>query len=481
MARFPGVHPFEQATQPGNKTSSFWRRWLSSLLVMVFSLTLLAQPAWAESTGCNVVFGWWESPGLQPVFTTTAPTTDCDFQQWSWSAFVHYMQKTGPQDQPLFLSLRTSQDLERLASASEETPTTSPSSSPPAELLLAPRFQKPGLAVRGRQDDELDSINQAGSNGILVDQDSRVVYYSIHVNDDYFDFAKSHMGNKNYRKTSPATTFPVNATVVKAAWRVIDAGSELPAGTFTTKATLQLLEKDPDHKGQLRPSEQTKSGVTVALVGAHVVGVVENHPEFIWATFEQKNNTPNLPPGTTPASGSPVSDQNFSFYKAGTTAANSNQLPAAYSLNPKTQQVKPQTNIFRQFAHGGAEFSAESEKVSGLCRVADIDSMNANFQAAIPEHSAKIDPVFANYNLIGSLWIDTKQAPLKPGLDLFANSVGSIALASSTMESFAQGIGTNCFSCHTTQPFATKSEFADKNIAISHIISGSLTQTPTQQ
>jgi hypothetical protein len=72
------------------------RRCLSCLLAMVFSLTLLAQPALAESTGCNVVLGWWESPELQPVFTTTAATTDCDFQQWFWSAFVHYMQKIDP-------------------------------------------------------------------------------------------------------------------------------------------------------------------------------------------------------------------------------------------------------------------------------------------------------------------------------------------------------------------------------------------------
>ncbi len=69
--------------------------------------------------------------------------------------------------------------------------------------------------------------------------------------------------------------------------------------------------------------------------------------------------------------------------------------------------------------------------------------------------------------------MDTTQTPLEPGLDLAANAVGSITLAKSSMETFVQGMGTNCFSCHNTSPF--KKGFSDKNIAIRHIISGSLT------
>lgn len=35
--------------------------------------------------------------------------------------------------------------------------------------------------------------------------------------------------------------------------------------------------------------------VTVALVGLHVVGTTINHPEFLWATFEHKLNSPEQP------------------------------------------------------------------------------------------------------------------------------------------------------------------------------------------
>ena len=467
-------HPLRQSDQLANKMLRSWWRLLAPLLVVVLGVTLLGPaPVHAVSPGCSIEPGWWESKGLNPVFPSGAAAneTDCDFQRWSWTAFAHYMQKNGPTGQPLFLSLPTAQDLEQRASGQSQDSVAAT----PGGLRLAPRFQKPGLASRRRNQDDLSSLNQAGSEGILVDQDSRVVYYSIHVNRDYYNFAKLHMGNENYNKTPPIKNFPVNATVVKAAWKVVDENSNLPRDTFTTKATIQLLETDKD--GKLQASQQTQPNVTVALVGVHVVGVVDNHPEFIWATFEQNNNTPDLAGGTSISSDQQVSAQNFTFYKAGTTAANSNKLPAAYTLNAETQQVKPLTNIFRQFAHGGAEFSAESPTVSGMNRVADIDSINANFRTDIPVHPTQIDPVFSNYKLIGSVWLDTTQTPLKPGLDVFGNAVGSITLANSTMESFVQGIGANCFSCHTTQPFPTKSEFKDKNIAVSHIISGSLTPT----
>ena len=440
------------------------------LPVILFIAFLGPAPAQAASYSCNSPLGWWESPDLKPLFTTQAPQSDCDFQQWSWSAFVHYMKKTGPNGRPLFLSLPTPTALEdkdqRLTAALE--------SITPDELFLRPRFQEPGLArLATPGKDDLGAITQAGSNGILIDPNSRVIYYSTHMNPVFYAFAKNHVGNEKYNKTPAGTNFPIDSTVIKAAWMVADDPAALPKDAYTTTATLQLLENDPDHPGQIRPSAKTKSGVNVALVGVHVVGVVKDHPEFLWATFEPTNNAPDLPPGTVPGSSQAVSNRSFSLYKANTPAKQSNQLPTAYSVDEETQKATPITTVFRQFAYGGAEFSAESPKVSGQARVDDINSINANFQAAIPEHGSQISPEFANYNLIGTLWLDTTQTPLEPGLDLAANSVGSITLANSSMETFVQGIGTNCFSCHNTSPF--KKGFSDKNIAISHIIAGSLT------
>ena len=35
--------------------------------------------------------------------------------------------------------------------------------------------------------------------------------------------------------------------------------------------------------------------MTLALVGIHIVGTVQNHPEFVWSTFEHILNAPDAP------------------------------------------------------------------------------------------------------------------------------------------------------------------------------------------
>ena len=57
--------------------------------------------------------------------------------------------------------------------------------------------------------------------------------------------------------------------------------------------------------------------------------------------------------------------------------------------------------------------------------------------------------MFSNYNLIGSLWLLPNT--LQPNFDnLQPNGVGSVDLANSVLETYAQGVGTSYFSCHTT-------------------------------
>ena len=80
----------------------------------------------------------------------------------------------------------------------------------------------------------------------------------------------------------------------------------------------------------------------------------------------------------------------------------------------------------------------------------DIQQINANFQAKIREESSEeINTVFANYKLIGTVWMLANT--LKPGDgNMDQQAIGSIDLANSTLETFVQGQGTNCFSCHST-------------------------------
>lgn len=403
-----------------------------------------AQPA---PRPCNVSFGWWESPGLKPFFINPnggSPTSDCDFQVWSWTAFVNVMQTDPATKLPRLLSLPTYDDL--------KSGNTARFAIGPRTLTLKPRGQKPK---------SMGSFEQAGSQGVLIDQNGRAVYYATQMEPIYFGFTQKYFGPSNYAKASPTLAYPIGATVYKSAWRIL-ADGENPTDAFTTTATIDLLESDG--QGGLKTSGQTQSGVRVALIGVHVVGVIKDHPEFAWATFEQVKNSPDLPANLSPKSGDPVSQQQFTFYKAGTPANQSNVQPAAMTINAQTQQISPITNVFRQFAFGGA---------TPALRVTDIQQINTAFQAKIPEESSKIGTVFANYKLIGTVWMAPNT--LKPGDgNMDSEAIGSVDLADSTLETFVQGTGTNCFSCHST---SGGSGYPGKDINISHIILSVLPNT----
>ncbi len=163
----------------------------------------LAAPAAAQTKPCVAPLGWWESKGLQPFFVNPkggSPTTDCDFQLWSWSAFVHWIQNDPKTGQPLLLQLPTYDDLVSGVAARATVG--------PRTLTLKPRNQKPK---------SMSSIEQAGSNGVLVDQNGRVVYYATHMDPIYFGFTQKFFGPARYAKAPPTLNYPIGATVFKTA------------------------------------------------------------------------------------------------------------------------------------------------------------------------------------------------------------------------------------------------------------------------
>lgn len=259
-----------------------------------------------------------------------------------------------------------------------------------------------------------------------------------------------------------------------------------PAGFYTEKTTVPLL-KNKDGGGIEVDGTKTRP-VTVALVGLHVVGVTANHPEFLWATFEQINNAPDLPVGMDPTSPNAVSTQAFTFYAANTPANKCNikadgkhGRPQLQVTDPVKQTVAPVTNIFRQYATGGAD----------CARTADINSINSSAQnemAGLAKAQPK-EAVWANYKLIGTLWLQA--CTLQPGVsELETQGIASVNLANSTLETFYQGSEhnfnhnsmANCFMCHNTGATAptAKIPYPGKNINLSHALLDTIpAPTPT--
>ena len=403
---------------------------------------------------CNITIGWWEGSDLKPLFPfggnqqPPPRPNDCDFQAWSWTAFASWIQSDPATGQPRFLGLPTPDDL--VVNGGQARPEA-----------MAVRQRTLRLSPRDPKPQSMSSVAQATGNP-LIDQTGRAVYYAVHMEATYFATTQQYYGPTNYQNATPTTTYPVGATVLKSAWRIVQP-NDIAVKAYITPATIDLLESDG--QGGLKPNGQT-ANVTVALVGLHVVGVVQDHPEFLWATFEQVDNAPDLPANVQPTSPAPVSAKNFTFYRGGTPANASNQPPLV--VNPATQVVSAVTNVFRQYPYGNAAPN----------RAADIASINNFSRGMIAGGSVKTVPrVFSNYRLVGTLWMQPNT--LQPGVDnLQPLGVGSVSLANSVLETYAQGPTVSCFSCHTTGGgTAGSTTYPGKDVNLSHTLLGGLAGT----
>jgi hypothetical protein len=399
---------------------------------------------WAEGL---VKYTAYPAPPFPTDDTQNVNAQDCAFHQWSWEAFV-WATAIGPDGRARFTTLHNVDELGKKSAPAKG----------PKPLGLKPRDFKPKGANANRSGDD---PQQAGG-GVLVDQDNQIVWYSTHMNDAYFNFVQQN-GGAGYGKATDTLTFPVGAAVFKASWKVVPSGTA-PAGFYTEKATVPLLINKPGGGIAVDPSGKTRP-VMVALVGLHVVGVTDNHPEFLWGTFEQVQNAPDLPPGMQPNSSDPVSTQNFTFYKANTPANACNQPSPSPSVNPAKQTVAPITNVFRQFATGNAAPN----------RTADITAINSAAQSEMKNMNTFKPPqpketVWANYKLIGTLWLMANT--LKPNdNNMVSEGVGSVNLANSTLETYFQGTDVSCFLCHNTGGSSSKKKpYPGKDINISHVI-----------
>ena len=82
----------------------------------------------------------------------------------------------------------------------------------------------------------LGGVQQANSEGILVDTNGRAIYTTMMINDVYQDFViKNKLYDPAALQAFPAdTSFPVGALSLKAAWKIVQPGEDV-SGFYTTK------------------------------------------------------------------------------------------------------------------------------------------------------------------------------------------------------------------------------------------------------
>jgi hypothetical protein len=406
----------------------------------------------AQAQPCAAPAAWFP---LTPKPANQQPASLCDFYLWSWQTFLHATQADAASGdtRPRLLTYDTPTDLFGPTAAlrfpaSGRTPGRTQSM-----LRLTPRVTKQEDLI------DIDQILQAGSDGIVVDQAGRAIYYQIHLNGDFSTFVRDNgfTDREKLIKAPADLAFPVGVVEFKSSWRVLAPGED-PKGAFTTTAEIpRLINKDK--KIVIDPTQT--SAVTVALMGLHVVGVTQGHPEFIWATFEHVDNAPNLPVGMKPDANSPVdSTRSWTLYAQNTAAKDSNKNVKVpdLKLDVPTQTLTPKTAVFREFELGG---STNPALIKGLT-------------ASVQQQLAGTEP-WRNYFLVGAVWLRNPGQDFKPDASFDAAQLaGETKLSNASMETYTQNLRPNCFSCHKTKAMripGTNESIPAKLLNVSHVFS----------
>jgi hypothetical protein len=406
------------------------------------------------------------------------PTPDCSFHQWSWEAFVWataLIKDSSGNTLPRFMTLETPEDLLNPGVAAAEPK--------PRMLTLAARSQT-FHGVTGFTEGAGAIVEADGY--MLVAQNGYPVYASVHMNKSYFDTAKKNLiANGGYQKEPADSYFDVGAAVFKATWLRLDNGQAPPAGTYTTQAQVPVLQTVvTPGLVTIQPVPGKFVTATVALIGLHVVGQTDNHPEFLWGTFEHKMNSPATADNTFAPSANTKDPKDYTLYKANTPYSQVNIpiIPPSLTLDATSQKITPVTNVVLENQTGG------ENQQNG---VGNIFAINGGAQNSVAKFTPPKYPagqsVFANYSLVGTVWMNANTYNLKSDQ---TSAVGSVNLANGTAETFEQNAKNtpisnvaNCFACHnpTSYSFQTPppAKLTNRLIAISHVLAiGSVYEVP---
>jgi hypothetical protein len=450
---------------------------IAALGIIHAAVPASAQQETAQKQFCPS-FGWseglasnFQQPNSQfPVNDTKPnpnkpndPIPDCNFHMWSFEAFV-WATALNKQNVPRFMTLPTEEDLlSPLAFAATVHPRT---------LQLAARSVV-GHGLPGYTEGAGAFVQADGH--VLVAPNGYPVYTSVHMNPTYFATARNNLiATGDFQKGQPNDTFPLGSAVFKATWLRLGPDENPPAGAFVTQAQVPVLtvQRSPTSIAIL-PVPNKFVTAKVALVGLHVVGVTVNHPEFLWGTFEHTLNTPQVPDNTFSASGS--SSTGYTFYKANTSYGQANIAvePPLLTFNTATQRFSPITNAVLENQTGG-----ENQTLNGvLVGPQNVQSVSVQGQSFL-SHEKAPQSIFANYYLVGTVWMQPNSYNLNSDQ---SSAVGSVNLANSTAETFQQFPTNtdmtkvkNCFMCHNATSYSFQSSpppLKNRLIAISHALS----------
>ena len=335
-----------------------------------------------------------------------------------------------------------------------------------------------GLSKLGDTSIQLSSVTQA-DGGWLTSQSGDLAFYEIKINQDEYEFITTNVFNGN-----DLTTFAGQAACASQPGMNGRGGFNLPAGnnsgnqdtdcqgknakygqdvgSIEVKASWVVLPADGSlnyrykiSQAEIKDPFGNKTNATVGLAGLHIIHKLPGAPQFIWATFEQIDNSPDdnnghpgppiLPPNANQKQQSSV----FSFFNTACTISNDQ----VYKCIPNIQPGPP-CPANGPVPTGCTPYSAPMQ-VTRLTPVqCDANNVTAYAWSLMPNKS-----VFNYYRLIDVQWPNAP-TPVAPGTTTNNMPAGDITpnpitrfVANTTMETFVQ-TKQSCMSCHQVAPIA---------------------------
>lgn len=397
-------------------------------------------------------------------------TTNAIFHQWSWQKFL-WLTKPEYQIEKLVVK---QEGKEVPLYVGEMLPLfLNPKKMHQVTAHMQDVVPKQGAAV------VLEDTAQAGSGGILKTNPeynkegvSETVFYSIHISSTMREASRKYRDsivNGTLSQDNQAS-FPVGSLELKVSWTPVTAIAEEEIDNYYT--TVAALSTDGT----------TYTNTEVALLGMHVVGIVENHPEFIWATFEHDDLAPNYNWKENKA----TSTTNKLLFAEGTTTG----IDGIVWSNGSAKLPYKAYDLFK--------YGVPRDSVGKFMSTSQSEPVNfnniENLNLCVKEN---LTDVWKNYFYNGSLWIDTdgltpeEQTATINSLggnignatpDSTSVARGSVNCANVTMETYTQTFKSslkdinasnlaNCFSCHNAVNFSTNKK---SPLYISHIFNAYL-------
>ena len=381
-----------------------------------------------------------------PANKIPGTSTNCDFHIFSWQWFLYLM---NPNDTTSNLrnfenrSLFHVVDLDTCASVDTGAFIVSNRNGlTPSVLKVAAMPDIPG---------------QAGPGDALYDKNTNIVFYNRR-------FTTNECGvfnNGNFPVASDANaSFPtgVNQVVeLKSSWRIM--------GSSDDKSRYYVIQADIEGIG----------AKDLGMIGFHVVVNTGAHPEFIWATFEHMDNTPDCKvviPSHGFARAQPTNGWSFASSTCNTCVSKNYTDGADLTSLCKTQcdfngnGSKPvldnNGNVLIQGVAGQTPsnicldaYYGDQPAPQNVHNVPNIQFLNTLLvgPSGIITNLPATNPmaVFKNYFLGGAQWTDVSKIK-SPGQQFDSVIAGSTYLANSTLESFTQSgasFTNGCFTCHS--------------------------------